>query len=184
VKRQILFIQGGGKGTHDEWDNKLVASLRRELGQKFEVRYPRMPREDDPKYATWKTAIQKELEALNGDAILVGHSIGATILLGVLAETPAAAGFGAVISISAPFVGEGGWPSEDLQFAADLGARLPQGVPTYFFHGLKDETAPPSHVELFARVVPQARIHRLPERDHQLNDDLSEVASAILSLEK
>ena len=24
---QILFIQGGGAGTHDEWDNKLVASL-------------------------------------------------------------------------------------------------------------------------------------------------------------
>jgi hypothetical protein len=26
--RQILFIQGGGAGTHDEWDNKLVESLR------------------------------------------------------------------------------------------------------------------------------------------------------------
>ena len=22
VKRQLLFVQGGGKGTHDEWDNK------------------------------------------------------------------------------------------------------------------------------------------------------------------
>ncbi|MEP7191263.1 MAG: hypothetical protein ABI903_00175 [Actinomycetota bacterium] len=27
--RQILFIQGGGAGTHDEWDNKLVESLCR-----------------------------------------------------------------------------------------------------------------------------------------------------------
>ena len=26
--RQILFIQGGGEGTHDEWDHKLVDSLR------------------------------------------------------------------------------------------------------------------------------------------------------------
>ena len=25
--RQILFIQGGGAGTHDDWDNKLVESL-------------------------------------------------------------------------------------------------------------------------------------------------------------
>lgn len=46
--QDILFIQGGGAGTYDEWDNKLVDSLRRELGEGFEVRYPRMPDEDDP----------------------------------------------------------------------------------------------------------------------------------------
>ena len=43
--RQILFIQGGGAGAHDEWDDKLVESLRRELGGGYEVRYPRMPGE-------------------------------------------------------------------------------------------------------------------------------------------
>jgi len=29
--RQILFIQGGGAGAHDEWDDKLFDSLSREL---------------------------------------------------------------------------------------------------------------------------------------------------------
>ncbi|MFJ6200041.1 hypothetical protein [Micromonospora sp. NPDC092111] len=29
------------------------------------------------------------------------------------------------------------------------------------------------------RVIPQAHLHRLPGRDHQLNDDLSEVAKVI-----
>jgi hypothetical protein len=48
--RQILFIQGGGAGAHDEWDDKLVESLRRELGAGHEVRYPRMPGEGDPAY--------------------------------------------------------------------------------------------------------------------------------------
>ena len=33
MKRQILFVQGGGEGTHDEWDNKLVDSLERNLGE-------------------------------------------------------------------------------------------------------------------------------------------------------
>jgi len=55
--RQILFIQGGGAGTHDEWDNKLVESLWRELGDGHEVRYPRMPDEGDPSHATWSPAI-------------------------------------------------------------------------------------------------------------------------------
>jgi hypothetical protein len=30
-------------------------------------------------------------------------------------------------------------------------------------------------------VIPQARLHWLPGRDHQLNDDLSEVAETIRS---
>ncbi len=42
---QVLFVQGGGAGVHDEWDNKLVDSLTRELGDGFEIRYPRMPRD-------------------------------------------------------------------------------------------------------------------------------------------
>ncbi|MFC0505264.1 hypothetical protein [Micromonospora costi] len=48
--RQVLFIQGGGAGTHDDWDDKLVDSLRRKLGNGYEVRYPRMPDEGDPSY--------------------------------------------------------------------------------------------------------------------------------------
>lgn len=183
VKRQLLFVQGGGKGTHDEWDDKLVESLRRELGQDYEIRYPRMPSEEDPSYPLWKTSLDREFEMLQDGAILVGHSAGGTILLKVLAEQPPARELGAIFLIAAPFVGDGGWSIDDLRFPPDLGARLPEGVPIHFYHGLEDEVAPPSHVKLYARAVPQARIHRLPGRDHQLNNDLREIAAAILSLE-
>ena len=70
-------------------------------------------------------------------------------------------------------------PATGSNHPDDLGARLPRGVPVHVFHGLDDETAPPSHADLYARVLPQARVHRLPGRDHQLNDDLTEVATAI-----
>jgi hypothetical protein len=53
LKRQVLFVQGAGKAAHEQWDSKLVESLRRELGQAFEIHYPRMPREDEPSYARW-----------------------------------------------------------------------------------------------------------------------------------
>jgi predicted alpha/beta hydrolase family esterase len=183
VKRQVLFVQGGGAGAHDEWDSKLVESLGRELGPEYEICYPRMPNEEDPRYAAWKAVIEKEIATLDDDAILVGHSLGAAILAGVLAEQPSDRKLGAIFLISAPFVGEGGWPSDDLKLPRDLGARLPRGVPVHFFHGLDDETAPPSHADLYARAVPQARIDRLPGRDHQLNNDLREVGAAIRSLE-
>ena len=48
---RILFIQGGGAGVHDEWDDKLVGEPAAGVGDGYEVRYPRMPVEDDPSYA-------------------------------------------------------------------------------------------------------------------------------------
>jgi pimeloyl-ACP methyl ester carboxylesterase len=179
--RQVLVIQGGGAAVHDEWDRKLVDSLRRELGDGYDIRYPRMPDEDDPSYATWSTAIRREIAALGDGAVVVGHSVGGTILVNALAEHPSKPNLGAIVLIAAPFVGPGGWPGDEFELPADLGARLSQDVPVHVFHGLEDETAPPSHADLYVRVIPQAHLHRLPGRDHQLNDELSEVAEAIES---
>ncbi len=177
--RQILFIQGGGAGAHDEWDDKLFDSLRRELGDGYEVRYPRMPDEDDPSYARWSAAIRREMKALDDGAVVAGHSVGATILLNALAERPPEPELRAIMLIAAPFVGAGGWPGAEFELPHDLGARLPHGVPVHVFHGLQDDTVPPSHADLYARAIPQAQLHRLPGRGHQLNNDLSEVAKTI-----
>jgi len=83
--------------------------------------------------------------------------------------------------IAAPFVGEGAWSSDDLHFPTDLGEHLPQGVPVHFYQGSEDDVAP-AHIDLYARAVPQAHAHRLAGRDHQLNNDLKEVAKAIQAL--
>ena len=177
--RQILFIQGGGAGAHDDWDDKLVGSLRRELGDGCEVRYPRMPDEDDPRYARWSAAIRREMTALDDGAVVIGHSVGGTILINALAERSPELELRSIVLIAAPFVGADGWPGDEFELPDDLGARLPRGVPVHVFHGLADETAPPSHADLYARAIAQAQLHWLPGRDHQLNNDLSEVAKAI-----
>ena len=183
MNRQLLFVQGGGAGVHDEWDDKLVESLGRELGPSYEIRYPRMPNEDDPGYAAWKPALERELAALDDGAVLVGHSVGGTILINMLAEHPPVRRLEAIFLVAAPFVGDGGWSSDDLKTPHDLGTRLPEGVPVFIYHGLADRSVPPSHAELHARAIPYAEVHLLPGRDHQLDNDLSEVAAAIRSLE-
>jgi predicted alpha/beta hydrolase family esterase len=183
MTRQVLFIQGGGAaGTHDEWDNKLVESLERELGLDYKVLYPRMPNEADPKYARWKAALEKEFAKLDDGAILIGHSIGGTILINVLADEPPPLALGGVFLVAAPFVGDGGWPSDEIEPRQKLGAALPEGMPIYLYHGSDDDIAPFAHVDLYARAIPQAAVRRLKGRDHQLNDELSEVARDIRSL--
>lgn len=178
-RKSVLFVQGGGEGTHDEWDNVLVDSLGAGLGPQYEVRYPRMPDEGNPSYPRWSAAIGHELAHLDEGAVVAGHSIGATILVQALVDRPPKRQLAAIVLIAAPFVGDGGWPGDDFEFAGDFGDRLPAGAPVYVFHGTEDETAPVTHAALYADVIPRALVHVLPGRDHQLNSDLSEVALAI-----
>ncbi len=182
MMRQVLFIQGGGEGAHDEWDNRLVDSLKGRLGPEYEIYYPRMPNEAAPSYLRWKAAIAHEVAKLEDSAVLIGHSVGATILVNAIAADPPPRALGGIMLLSAPFIGEGGWPSDEIEPREQLGAELPDGVPIYFYHGSDDATAPFAHVELYAKAIPQAVIRRLRDRDHQFNNDLSEVAKDIKSL--
>jgi hypothetical protein len=178
---QILFVQGGGAGVHDEWDNKLVDGLARALGRDYDIRYPRMPNEGDPAYAPWKAALEQAIPGLDHDALLVGHSIGGTILVTTLAETPERT-FGGLFLVATPFVGAGGWAGDEMPPFPDLASRLPKAMPVYLYHGTQDETAPPAHVDLYARAIPHAHVRKLDGRNHQLNNDLAEVAADIRTL--
>lgn len=180
---QLLFVQGGGgKGVHDEWDSRLVESLKRSLGPDYDIRYPRMPNEDDPKFSPWKAALLKELDKLDAGAVLVGHSIGATILVHSLAEQPPKRVPAGIFLISMPFIGEGGWPSDEIEPKPDLGAKLPAPSAVYIYQGSADETVPAKHADLNAKAIPQAVLRKLLGRDHQLNNDMSEVAADIREL--
>ncbi len=176
---QILFIQGGGEGVHDEWDQKLAASLETALGPSCEVRYPRMPNEADPNFHAWGDAIGEEIARLDNGAVVVGHSVGGTILVHTLARRPELARrAAAIVLIAAPYVGDGGWPSDEIAPAADWAAPLAETA-IRLYQGDADETVPMEHADLYAKVLPRALVRRLPGRDHQLNDDLSEVAEDI-----
>jgi pimeloyl-ACP methyl ester carboxylesterase len=177
-----LFVQGGGEGAHDQWDSKLVDNLGSELGPQYEIRYPFMPNEADPSYPAWKAALETAFAGLGDGAILIGHSIGGTILIHVLAECASERVVGAIILIAAPFVGQDGWTSDDIEPQPDLGARLPTGVPVFLYHGTTDEIAPVEHIDLYAKAIPGAHLRRLDGRDHQLNNMLSEVATDIRQL--
>lgn len=183
MSRQLLFVQGAGEGTHDGWDARLVTSLEGRLGSGYAIRYPRMPTEDDPNFMRWAAVLRKEIDALGAGGLLVGHSIGAAILVHFLAEEPPAHPPAGIFVIAMPYIGDGGWPSDEIIPKADLGARLPPQAAVYLYHGDADDIVPAAHAQLNASAIPQALLTVLRGRDHQLNDDLSEVAVDILGLD-
>lgn len=180
MKKKLLFIQGGGgHAVHDEWDNKLVEGLKRKLGPDYTIRYPRMPNEDDPKFGPWKAALRKELGKLDDGDVVVGHSIGATMLIHTLAEEPSTRAPSGIFLISAPFFGEGGWPSDEIEPHPKLGAKLPAHTPVFLYQAGADQTVPAAHVELYKKAIPQAVVRTLQGRDHQLDNDMCEVAADV-----
>jgi predicted alpha/beta hydrolase family esterase len=182
MTRQVLFVQGAGEDVHDRWDDKLVESLESELGASYAVRYPRMPNEGDPHYTSWKTALFGEIDALQDGAILVGHSVGGAILIHALAERRPRPRLGAIFLVAAPFIGPGGWPSTDIRPRTDFSKGTPVGVPIFLYHGTDDEIVPVAHVHLYAKVIPHAVLRTCAGSNHQLNNDMSQVARDIRSV--
>lgn len=174
MKTQVLFIHGGGEGAY-EADGKLAASLQQALGNGYQVIYPQMPNEDAPEYAAWKATIQA---VLTEKAVLVGHSLGGSLVLKYLTEEkPDVLG---VFVIATPYWGAEDWEVEEYALPEDFA--LPQNIPFFFYHSQDDEWVPFDHLALYRAKFPQATFHEFEGRGHQFSDDLSEVAADITNL--
>lgn len=62
------------------------SSLQEVLGDEYEVLAPRMPNKSNAKYVEWEIWFEKMFPFLNGEVILVGHSLGASFLAKYLSE--------------------------------------------------------------------------------------------------
>ena len=178
MKKHVLFVHGAGEGAH-EADEKLAASLRDTLGSRYDVRSPRMPDEENPEYEIWEDKIAGELATMDGEAILVGHSLGALMLLKYLSEEEVGKLIAGLFLVAAPYVGAGGWEVEEGALREDFASKLPKEPPIFFYHSSGDEVVPFAHLALYAEKLPWATIREFDGRGHQLGDDLSEVAQDI-----
>lgn len=178
----MLFIHGGGEGAYAD-DSKLAADLKEKLGPGHVVRSPKMPNEADPDYGTWKRRILKDLTAMGADAVLVGHSIGASVVIKLLTDADLERSLAGVFLVATPFwYDHEVWRWKEVALPSDAAARLPRGVPVFLYHGRADEVVPFSHLGMYAKALPKAVVRRLWGRNHQLNDDMTEVARDISRL--
>lgn len=184
MAKHVLLIQGAGEGAHRE-DAKLADSLGSKLGPKYRVRYPAMPNEDDADYEVWKNVILRELDDVGEGAILVGHSVGASVLIRMFTDRrqkPAVAG---LFLVAGPFWHDDAfWRWDEAALPHDASKNLPRDVPLFLYHGENDEVVPVSHLDMYAGALPRAIARRLPGRNHQLDDDMTEVARDIEDLEQ
>lgn len=188
MAKAVLFIQGAGEGAYHA-DKKLADSLQEALGAGYEVRYPVMPDEANAPYELWRQRVETALATMAGPVILVGHSVGASILAKCLAEhalgsleKPVAG----IMLMSTPFWGGEGWRYDgyqQLELPDDFASRLPQDAPVFLYHSQDDASVPFNHLALYARLLPKANVREIASGGHQLNNDLALIAADIIGLE-
>lgn len=181
MNKHVLFIQGGGGEEDYAADTKLVASLQEVLGEAYVVHYPLLPNESVPDFGR-KKQIGKEISLIKGEIILVGHSLGASMLLKYLSEIQIRKKIAGIFLISTPFwSGNEDW-KHGLKLKEDFADKIHKSIPIFLYHSKDDEEVPFDHLELYAQHLPQATVRKITDGGHQLNNNLSNVAKDIKSL--
>ena len=104
MKKQVVVIHGGDTfKTYEQYlrflkrfdidferyrsgKNDWKTNLREALGEEYEVIAPVMPNKNNAKYPEWQIWFEKFIPFLNGEIILVGHSLGGTFIAKYLSE--------------------------------------------------------------------------------------------------
>jgi predicted alpha/beta hydrolase family esterase len=175
----VLFVHGAGTGAYAA-DRLLADSLQRCLGADYEVQCPQMPDEDNASYPAWQSEIDARIAALKGSVALVGHSVGASVLLKYLCERQRTRQVTGLFLLAAPYWGASKfWSWDEGALPADAAARLAGDWPLIFYQSRDDEVVPFEHLAMYAAKLPRATIREFDGRGHQFGNDLSEVAADI-----
>jgi predicted alpha/beta hydrolase family esterase len=158
----VLFIQGAGDMRHPEGSGHLAAFLADQLGSDYRVIAPAMPNADDPEYSSWRDAIERDLTAIDGDVVIVGHSFGGSVLLKFLAEGTVRKPIRGLFLVSVPFWGD---DFADFALSPDFAARLP-AAPTFLYHSIDDPEVSVASLRRYQRELPDATTRPIAGSEH------------------
>jgi predicted alpha/beta hydrolase family esterase len=180
---EILFIQGAGNVTTAQ-EQVIVDALRSSLGNEFTVIYPQMPDADYPTYLAWDHVLTTNLKNLSGKVILLGHSLGASIILKHFSMTPVPGQIIGMILFGPPYWKDQNWDVSEYVIADDFLANLSKLKNIYFYYSLDDEVIPYTHLKSYQSLIPQANWRIISGVDHSYHgaiagiiEDVKELAS-------
>ncbi|MGA0560541.1 alpha/beta fold hydrolase [Larkinella sp. VNQ87] len=178
MKKLVFVVHSAGPQGDHLGSGDLVAHLQRALGKAYRVVCPRMIDPDNPRYITWKDQIDRELTESEGRIVLVGHSLGGSVLIKYLAETYVEKPILGLCLVAAPYWGRQGWAIADFALPDDLG-RLSQIPHIALYHSRDDAVVPFSHLTYYATNLPHATVRELDEYGHLFVEGCKELLSDI-----
>jgi uncharacterized protein len=181
--KTILFAHsagsqaGPGEGSFD-----LVQWLRRELGAGWEIRFPVVSDPEAPDAPKWESLLKREFARCPDGVILLGHSLGGSMLLKHLSSHRVPVRLAALISVSAPWWGPEGWGMEEFALPGDFPSRLPEIPEIHFFHAQRDPVVAFEHLALYQKALPGIKAHPIPRKDHAFAKGLPDLVKVLRQL--
>lgn len=145
----------------------MASSLQAALGSKYEWICPRMPEPENPSSDVWRKTLQSELANLQGNVILIGHSLGGTTLLKHVADTGNVDGVIGMFLLGMPYWGiDEEWQREEFVLPDHFASQAGKIAHLYVYHNRDDEIVPLTHVRQYEKQLPFATIRLLDEGGH------------------
>ena len=180
-KRKAIFFahsaggqDGPGQGSYD-----LVQNLRKELADQFDVLYPIVKNPEEPSYENWSAMLAEEFPKLQSPVILVGHSLGGSVLLKYLAEHPVNIKVSGLFLVATP---HWGLNVEQFMLRGDFKERLSHLSPIYLYHSIDDAIVPFQHLNFYRNAFKRAWIRALGTDDHIFSNGLPELVADLKRL--
>lgn len=197
--KQVVFIHGGSayssydafleylqtvevRNPAEERPIRWGDTLRRELGDGFEVFTPAMPNKQNAKYREWKLWFERHFEFLRDGVVLVGWSQGGYFLTKYLIENETPFAVGALFLVAAPFEPDafGGEDGGDFNFDTERAGELAQKVShVCIAHSEDDFIVPFAHAEKYRSALPSAEFVTFTDRGHFLQPKFPELIKNI-----
>lgn len=178
MNKQVLFIHSAGPQGPHQGSRGLIAHLQEQLGKGCHVISPGIPENLD--CALWKAQIASEIEGLDEEVLLVGHSLGGSLLLKYLSEEGFKRTISGLFLIAAPYWGkEDDWQNEEYTLSDSFVSKLPFIPNLFLYHSRHDPVVPFAHAQHYAKQLPQAVTRVFEDDDHYFHEGLPELIDDI-----
>ncbi len=177
---KILFLHSAGPQHDDEGSARLLQWLRRTLSAEYDIIAPLLPHPENPDYESWRDSIAGLLEVMDEGMIIIGHSLGGSVLLKYLAECTFRKQIAAIFLVAVPFWGnDEDWDVPEFHLAPDFAERLPTVPVITVFHSKDDGVIPVTHAARYAAEIPTATLQISDGHGHVFWDGLPELEEAV-----
>jgi len=141
-----------------------------------------MPHPDSPDYEPWKQQLASELKHLDGDVLLIGHSLGGSVLLKYLSENQVHFRIKGLYLCASPFWGMAGWDYEPFTLAPDFAKNLPRIDSVHIYHSKNDVSVSYEHAERYKKELPSSMLHPINGASHAYENGIEQLVYDIKSM--
>ncbi len=199
MKKQVFYIHGGDSySDHDAFLADLrtriprdlpalpkmprwTETLRKDLGDEYEVFMPSMPNSQNAKYEEWKIWFDRHFDYLEGEVILIGWSLGGMFFSKYLTEESFPFSIKVLILLAPPFepieededCGNFIFDTDNLSILAEKAKNI------VIMHSQDDFVVPYEHALKYKGALPQAELITFEDKNHFLIPEFPELINKI-----